>query len=53
MGHTRAPFYAIKTKEIGDQVATTGVPHSGNTNEPPESDAVVEGGLTTGTGGLY
>jgi len=42
-----------KTKVIGDQVATTGVPLSGNTNEPPESDAVVEGGLTTGTGGLY
>ena len=42
-----------KTKVIGDQVATTGVPLSGNTAQPPESDAVIEGGLTTGTGGLY
>jgi penicillin-binding protein 1A len=42
-----------KTKVIGDQVATTGVPLSGNTAPPAESDAVIEGGLTTGTGGLY
>ena len=43
-----------KTKVIGDQVATSGVPlEGGNAAQPPESDAVIEGGLTTGTGGLY
>jgi penicillin-binding protein 1A len=42
-----------KTKVIGDQVATSGVPLDGTSAQPPESDAVIEGGLTTGTGGLY
>jgi penicillin-binding protein 1A len=42
-----------RTKVIGDQVATSGAPLSGGTAQPPESDAVIEGGLTTGTGGLY
>jgi len=42
-----------RTKVIGDQVATSGAPMSGGTQAPPESEAVIEGGLTTGTGGLY
>jgi penicillin-binding protein 1A len=42
-----------RTKVIGDQVATSGAPMSGGTPAPPESEAVIEGGLTTGTGGLY
>jgi penicillin-binding protein 1A len=42
-----------RTKVIGDQVATSGAPMQGGTPAPPESEAVIEGGLTTGTGGLY
>jgi penicillin-binding protein 1A len=42
-----------RTKVIGDQVATSGAPMPGGTQAPPESEAVIEGGLTTGTGGLY
>jgi len=46
---------------IGDQVATSGAPpevgegqgQGQGQTQPPESDAVIEGGLTTGTGGLY
>ena len=42
-----------KTTVIGDQVATSGVPVPADTQAQPESEAVIEGGLTTGTGGLY
>ena len=42
-----------QTKVIGDEVAASGVPVDGATPAPPESEAVIEGGLTTGTGGLY
>jgi penicillin-binding protein 1A len=42
-----------KTKVIGDEVAAAGAPLAGSTPSPPESEAVIEGGLTTGTGGLY
>jgi penicillin-binding protein 1A len=41
------------TKVIGDQVASPSAPVDGATPAPPESEAVIEGGLTTGTGGLY
>jgi penicillin-binding protein 1A len=50
-----------KTTVIGDQVATSSAPPEAGEGEgpgqgqaqQPESDAVIEGGLTTGTGGLY
>ncbi|MGE0240075.1 MAG: penicillin-binding protein 1A, partial [Parvibaculaceae bacterium] len=42
-----------RTKVIGDQVATSGAPMPSGTPQQPESEAVIEGGLTTGTGGLY
>jgi penicillin-binding protein 1A len=42
-----------QTKVIGDQVATSGVPMPAESQAQPESEAVIEGGLTTGTGGLY
>ncbi len=45
---------SANTEVIGDQVATSGVPLEGTTTaQPPESEAVIDGGLTTGTGGLY
>jgi penicillin-binding protein 1A len=40
-----------RTKVIGDQVATSSAPTGARAQ--PESEAVSEGGLTTGTGGLY
>jgi penicillin-binding protein 1A len=43
-----------ETKVIGEQIATSGALTSNAMAAPrPESSAVVEGGLTTGTGGLY
>jgi penicillin-binding protein 1A len=42
-----------RTTVIGDQVATSGAPMPSATRSQPESEAVIEGGLTTGTGGLY
>ena len=44
-----------ETKVIGEQMTTTSnaVPVAGSYEARPENSAVVEGGLTTGTGGLY
>jgi penicillin-binding protein 1A len=43
-----------QTKIIGDQLAATGgLPIDTPYEEAPENSAVIEGGLTTGTGGLY
>jgi penicillin-binding protein 1A len=42
-----------QTKIIGDQFAADGVPIDTPYDEAPENSAVIEGGLTTGTGGLY
>ncbi len=43
-----------QTKVIGEQMATSNALSAGSSYQPrPESSAVIEGGLTTGTGGLY
>ncbi|MGE3829611.1 MAG: penicillin-binding protein 1A, partial [Parvibaculaceae bacterium] len=43
-----------ETKVIGGQMASAaGAGDGGGAAPPPENDAVIEGGLTTGTGGLY
>jgi penicillin-binding protein 1A len=42
-----------KTTVIGDEVVSADAPIEVGTPPPPESEAVIEGGLTTGTGGLY
>jgi penicillin-binding protein 1A len=43
-----------ETKVIGEQLTSTNaMPVSGSYEPQPENNAVIEGGLTTGTGGLY